>query len=292
MVELAKALFAKVQADDVPGAAAELAFRFMFALFPLLIFLTTLGSYIAGWLGIEDPAQAILREAGEHLPDEASGLIEGQLEGIFSERNPGLLSLAAIGALWAASSGTKTVMKVLNRIYGVDEARPFIRKQATGLLLTVIGGLSFLVAALVLMVGQVVGQEAAAWLGVGDAWGTLVTLARIPLVLALLMVAVSLIYWSAPNARLPFHWLSWGGIFFVVTWLIATLAFGTYVANFGAYNATYGSLGSVMVLMTWLFLTSLLLLVGAALNVVLEDSRVGHDEAEAVPAQQPQETAV
>ena len=99
--------------DDALGAAAELAFRFMFALLPLLIFMATLGSYLAGWLRIDDPTQAILREAGQHLPADTSSLLERELDGIFTDRSPGLLTLAAVTALWAASSGTKAVMKAL-----------------------------------------------------------------------------------------------------------------------------------------------------------------------------------
>lgn len=269
MVETAKALVKKVGADDVLGVAAELAFRLMFAMFPLLLFLATLSSYTAGWLGIDDPTEEILREAGEQLPADAASLLGRQLDDIFGNRNPGLLTFAAVAALWAASSGTKTVMKALNRVYEVDEARSFLRKQATGVLLTVIGGLAFLLGAIVLMIGQVVGQEIAAALGMAEVWASVVNLARIPVVLLIVTVAVSLIYWSAPNAGLPFHFLSWGAAFFVVSWLVATLGFGIYVSNFGSYNATYGSLGSVIILMTWLYLSSLLLLVGAEVNVIL-----------------------
>ncbi|MDA0815469.1 MAG: YihY/virulence factor BrkB family protein [Chloroflexi bacterium] len=269
MVEFAKTFVAKIERDDVLGVAAELAFRFMFAMFPLLMFVAALSSYVAGWLGIDDPTQEILREAGRHLPADAASLVQGQLEGIFTSRNPGLLTISLLAALWAASSGTKTVMKSLNRIYEVDEARPFIRKQVTGVLLTLLGGLAFLVGAIVLMTGQIVGEEMAGWFGMAETWGLFVTMARIPLVLLILVVTVSLIYWSAPNARKPFHLLSWGALFFVISWLLATLGFGAYVSNFASYNATYGSLGSVIVLMTWLYLSALLLLLGAEVNVVL-----------------------
>src|SRR5690606_22188930 len=110
MIETGKALFRKIQADDVMGVSAELAFRFMFAMFPLLIFLAALSSYAAGWLGVDDPTEEILRQAGEHLPADVASLLARQLDSIFSNQNPGLLTIAAVTALWAASSGTKTVM--------------------------------------------------------------------------------------------------------------------------------------------------------------------------------------
>ena len=156
-----------------------------------------------------------------------------------------------------------------------------MRKQTTGVLLTLGGGVTFLVAALVLMAGQVLGEEIAGWIGLEAGWGLLVSLARIPLVVLLLMAAVSLIYWSAPNTGLPFRQISWGGAAFVVSWALATLGFGFYASNFGSYNATYGSVGSIIVLMTWLYLTALLLLVGAELNVLLERRRVAEGEGEA-----------
>ncbi len=264
----------------MPGVSAELAFRFLFALFPFLIFLAALSSYAAQWLGIQNPTQDILNEVGETLPNDAAGILESQLRGIFQNQNPGLLSVTAILALWSASSGTKTVMKALNRAYDVEEARPFLKKQAMGLLLTLVGGLAFLAAAIVLVVGQVVGQDIAANLGVGDQWATVVSWARLPVVLLLMVAATAFVYWSAPAASLPWRWFSWGAALFVVTWLIATLGFGFYVANFGAYENTYGSLGGVIILMTWLYITSFVLLLGAEFNVALERHAIGREAPE------------
>src|SRR5690606_17282190 len=113
----------------------------------------------------------------------------GQLQAIFDTQRPGLLSVTAVLALWSASSGTKTVMKALNRAYDVEESRPFIRKQAVGPLLTLVGGLAFLAAAVVLVVGQVVGQDVASAVGLGDAWSVAATWLRIPVVLLLMVLA-------------------------------------------------------------------------------------------------------
>lgn len=262
--------YRKFSDDDAAGAAAEMAYRFMFALFPLLIFLAALSSYVARWLGIDNPTEEILEEAGTRLPSDVQSLLEPQLRSIFDNQSPGLLTVTALTAIWAGSSGTKTVMKVLNRVYEVEETRPFIRKQAMGVVLTVIGGLTFLVGAIVLVTGQAAGEEIADAIGLGDAWGVLMTYGQIPIVLLLITVGVSFVYWSAPNEDIPLRLVSWGAAVFVVLWLIATLGFGFYVANFGSYNATYGSLGAVIVLMTWLYLTALLLIVGAEVNVLAE----------------------
>lgn len=275
-----KTFFQKFNADDAMGSAAEMAFRFMFAMFPLLLFLAALSSYVARWLGVENPTEEIISGAGDQLPSDVQSLLEPQLEAIFGNQSPGLITVTAVTAIWAASSGTKTVMKVLNRVYEVEETRPFLRKQATGVGLTLVGGVAFLLSAIALVVGQAAGGEIADAVGLGDAWGFLMTWGQVPIVLALLMVAVSLVYWSAPNAKASFHLISWGGVIFVLMWLLATVGFGFYVSNFASYNATYGSLGAVIVLMTWLYLSSLLLIVGAEINVVVSQGIATEDEIE------------
>jgi len=272
--DLGKEVFAKVQEDDAMGAASELAFRFMFALFPLVIFLAALSSYVARWLGIDNPTQGILDEAGSQLPADVTSLLREQLTGIFETQNPGLLTVTALTAIWSASSGTKTVMKILNRVYEVEEHRSFIRKQLVGVGLTLVGGAAFLAGAIVLVVGQAAGGAIAGAIGLEGVWSWAVMVGRFPLVLVLIGVAVSLVYWSAPNTNLPVRWVSWGAGLFVLMWVVATVGFGIYVSNFGSYNATYGSLGAVVILMTWLYFSSLLLILGAEVNVVIQRARL------------------
>lgn len=269
-MDVARALIRRIQEDDVPGVAAELAFRFMFALFPFLIFLAALSSYVAGWLGIEDPTREILAEVGSALPEDAASILESQLQTIFGSQQPGLLTVTAVLALWSASSGTKTVMKALNRAYDVQEERPFLRKQVVGLLLTLVGGLAFLAGAIVLVVGQAVGQDVADAVGLGETWVVVATWIRIPVVLLLIMAATAFVYWSAPATDLTWRWFSWGAALFVVVWLVATIGFAFYVANFANYQGTYGSIGGIIILMTWLYITALVLIMGAEFNAVLE----------------------
>ncbi|MCK9485613.1 MAG: YihY/virulence factor BrkB family protein [Dehalococcoidia bacterium] len=298
-MEFLKDLIARVQDDDVPGVAAELAFRFMFALFPFLIFLAALSSYVAGWLGIENPTQEILAEVGAALPEDAASILESQLLTIFDTQRPGLLTVTAVLALWSASSGTKTVMKALNRAYDVEEERPFLRKQAVGLLLTLVGGVAFLVGAVVLVVGQAAGHDIASAVGLGETFSQVATWLRIPVVLLLILVATAFVYWSAPAADLTWRWFSWGAAIFVVSWLVATIGFAFYVANFANYQGTYGSLGGIIILMTWLYITALVLILGAEVNVALERRVLGaavpegvQDSARASRRSSPEEVQV
>ncbi|MGE3961823.1 MAG: YihY/virulence factor BrkB family protein [Dehalococcoidia bacterium] len=273
-MDFIKDLYREFQEDDLMGGAAELAYRFLFALFPFFIFLAALSGYVTSWLDVQNPTDEIVSSIGDTLPADASGVLEEQLRGVLDNSRGGLLSFGAIAALWAASSATKTVMKWMNRVYNVREDRPFLKKQAVGLGLTLVGALGFILGAAVLIGGQVAGSEITEQIGLSGAWGTVVSWARIPAALLLLMAAMAVVYWVTPNAGLPFAWITPGAVLFVVTWIVATIAFAFYVANFANYQATYGALGGVIILMLWLYITALVLLLGGKINATIEARRM------------------
>lgn len=270
IVAFSKALYREVQRDDVSGAAAELAYRFLFALFPFLLFLVTLSGFVADWLGVDNPSQELLEEIGTALPGDARSVLQTQLDRMFEDGNAGLLSVAILGALWAASGGMKSLVKAMNRAYGVQESRSFFHQQVLGVGLTLLGGLTFIAAAVLLVVGQIVGEAAADAIGFEGVWTLVVSLARIPVALVVLLLATAFLYWFAPNANLPFRWVTPGAVMFTLVWLVATMGFAFYVANFGSYASTYGAVGGVIILMTWLYITSFVLLVGVEINALLQ----------------------
>lgn len=191
-------------ADDVPGLAAELAYRFFLALFPFFIFLATLGGLVAGALDIANPAGRLIELVGARLPNDAASVLEKQLRGVVESRNPGLLSFGIIGAIWAASGGFKAVMKAMNRAYDVTEGRSFLLKNLLSVGLTLLAG-GFVVAAFVLIVaGEFLGSRVAAALGVGSVWQAVLTYGRWPAAIALVVVATAFLYWAAPHVDLPF----------------------------------------------------------------------------------------
>jgi membrane protein len=268
---IGKRLFKKAGEDDISGSAAELAYRFFLAVFPFFIFLAALGGFGASALDVQNPTDEVMNALGDSLPDDASSVLRTQLEGVLEQRNGGLLSISIVGALWAASSGMQALMKKTNAIYGVKETRPFWMKAAVGVGLTLAGAGLLLVAFFVFFAGQVYGPQIAGEVGLSGTAAILANLARLPFVLVMILLAVAFLFWRAPNTSLPMKWLSPGAVFFAVGWLIATLLFGLYVANFSSYNETYGALGGVVVLLIWFYMTSLLLLLGAELNVVLAE---------------------
>jgi membrane protein len=269
-VDFLKDLFRGVQEDDLAGGAAELAYRFLFAMFPFFLFFAALSGFMTGWLNISDPTDRLISELERALPSDAASLLDTQLRGVLEGGHGGLLSIGAIAALWAASSATKSVMKWMNRVYNVKEGRPFVRKQLVGLGLTLLGAAGFLVAVPVLVVGQVAGHEIAEALGLSGVWAPIVAWARIPVVLVLLMAAMAVVYWLTPNANVPFKWITPGAVMFAFLWLAATIGFAVYVGNFGNYQATYGAIGGVVILMIWLYITAFVLLLGGKVNATVQ----------------------
>ena len=203
------------------------------------------------------------------VPADAYSVINTQVANVVDSKNAALLSFGILGAVWASSSGIGSLMKALNRVYEVKETRPFYKKYAIAVGLTLLAG-GLIVASLILMLaGQFFATEFARGVGLEDSAATVFVIVRWPMAIAALLLAVAFLYWAAPNVDLPFKWITPGAVVFVFTWLIATFGFGLYVANFGSYGDTYGALGGVVVLLVWLYLTSFILLVGAEFNAVL-----------------------
>ena len=188
---------------------------------------------------------------------------------VLGEEKPGLLSFGLVAALWAASGGMGSTMKAMNRAYDVEETRPFWKRTALSVGLTILTGSFFIGAFVLAVVGQALESTVAEALALGSELRAALVVGRFVIAVALLALAIALLYWAAPNAKLPFKWLTPGSVLFVVCWIIGSLAFGWYVSNFGSYNATYGTLGGVVVLMIWFYLTALILLAGAELNALL-----------------------
>ena len=162
-------------------------------------------------------------------------------------------------------------MMITNRVYGVKETRPIWKRYLLAIGLTVLGG-SLLIAAFVLAVlGEVFGRKLAGEIGLEGSAAAVLKLARWPVVILLSMVATAFLYWAAPNLKLPFKWISTGAVLFSVGWVVVSFFFALYVSHLGSYNATYGTLGTVVILLTWFYLTGFILLLGAELNSVLAE---------------------
>lgn len=262
-------LYQKAKDDDVSGGAAELAFRFFLALFPFFIFLAALGGFLANMVSIENPTEEIMDQLGRSLPPDAASVLRQQLEDVIQSRDAGLLSAGIIGAVLAASGGVGTMMKMMNRAWGVRETRPYLLRMALAVALTAVGGTLLVSAFTLFVVGQVYGVRIGEELGLGREAAALFALARWPVVTALALLATAVLYWAAPAQRVPLRWLTPGAVLFTAGWLLATYLFGVYVSRLGSFNETYGALGSVVVLLLWFYITAFLFLFGPEVNALL-----------------------
>jgi len=252
----------EVVADNCLGLAAQLAYYFFLSLFPALLFLVALASFMPV-SGLIDTITAAL---GRIAPQEVIDLVQGQLILIAKAKNGGLLTLGIIGTLWSTSSGLSAAIDALNQTYDIAERRPFWKTKLLALALTVVLAV-FLVASFALvMVGPGIGERLAAWLHLGPVFGWTWWVLHWPVVFTLMMAGVALIYYYAPDADQTWDRILPGSLFATLIWIGTSLAFRFYITHFASYNATYGAIGAVIVALLWFYVSALVLLVGAELN--------------------------
>jgi len=275
VLRFGKDVFREFKDDDVSGLAAELTYRSFLALFPFLLFLAALGGAVARALDVNNPAGRFVDLFGDKLPADAQSLIRGQVEGVVANPSFGVLSIGLIAALWAAGGGAAAVIKSLNRAYDIPDTRPWWQQKLLAVGFVVLATIAIFGGIAIIFTTQIYGQQIADKLGIGPAFRLVISVAAWPVLVLFLIGCVAFVYWAAPNVQLPFRWISPGAVFFAIGWAAATVLFGLYVSNFGAYNKTYGALAGVVVLLLWFYLSSLVLLLGAEINAVLDELKNG-----------------
>ena len=290
--QLGRRTAARIYNDDVLGKAAQLSYFFIFALFPLLFFLASLLGYFAQ-TGTE-MRDELLRYLAAVVPRKASVLIRDTVDEITAGSSGGKVSFGLLVALLTASFGMGSVISTLNSAYGVKESRPWWKAQALAVALT--AGLALLIiSALVLVLyGGHIGGWVAAKYSLGDAftlaWGVL----QWPVVLAVVLFAFALVYYFSPNVKdMRWQWITPGSVLGLGLWLLASFLLRAYLSLFDTYGAAYGSLGAMMVLLLWLYLTGVAILVGGEMNAAIEDAaaRAGVPEAKERGEKRPGENA-
>jgi membrane protein len=275
--QLGKRVYEEVWTDELLDRAAALSYYFAFALFPALLFLTAL----IGMLPVPRLMDQLMGYFYQVLPDDTASMLGRTLAEVVRGAGGGLLSIGAVAALWAASSGMASVMAALNTAYEVEDPRPWWRRRLIAIVLTV-GFSVFTVTGLLLLVfGPRIGRGVAAWFGLGHVFTLAWNVASWPVILVLVLTAIALVYYLAPAVRQRWQWVTPGSVFAVVLWVGASLGLRFYVRWFGDYNATYGSIGGVILLLLWLYVSSLVLLLGAEINSEIEQAAAerGHPEA-------------
>lgn len=258
--------FHEFQRDDMWTYGSALAFRAVFALFPFLLFLVALFSF----LDAPGLFEWLLAQGEGVLPEQAQSRVEEVVGEVRGRRRGGLLSFGILGALWIASGGVRSAMGALNAAYDVEEGRAWWKRIPLSVAYTlVLGALVVLATFLV-----VLGPRASAWvldqLGGGAGLQGAMRWLRLPAALLLAMAATTLVYLAAPNVRQRLRLVLPGAATAVLLWAVASFGFRIYVANFGRFGVTYGSIGAVIILLAYLYLSALVLLLGAELNAVIQ----------------------
>lgn len=264
--DIAWRLYSEVNEDNISAIAAGVAFYALLAMVPALGALVSIYGLAADPGDIEEQVLALATV----LPQEVLGIIREQLHRLVGEQ-PESLSWAAIGGimltLWSSTKGVGAMMHALNVAYDETEQRSFIWLTVMQFALT-LGGIVVVLLSILLVVGVPAVVEALSLWG-PLAW--LVSLGRWPLLFGLLMTAMALLYRYGPSRDKPqWRWVTWGSVFATIVWIIGSIGFSVYVSNFGSYDKTYGSLGAVVIMMLWFWLSSYIVLVGAELNAEME----------------------
>jgi len=278
---LARRLYDKYFDHAVSSSAATLSFYFLFSLFPFLFMLVALTSYVPFF---SPSMQRILAAADSVLPHDVMTLVRGHLAGVGP--HPRLLTLGVAGTLYSASRGVDAVRAALNLSYDVKESRSVWRTQGLAFGATIGGALLVLVSVAVAVLGGDAGYWLARQLGIGALYVDVWHLARWPVALLLVMFMAALGYYLLPDVEQEFKFITPGSVLASASALAASWGFGEYAAHLGRYDVAYGSLGGVVVLLTWLYILGLIYLCGGEVNATLEHaSRSGEEEGARAPGE-------
>ncbi|MDQ3776043.1 MAG: YihY/virulence factor BrkB family protein [Pseudomonadota bacterium] len=270
---IAGAVACRIADDQIPGRAAQMSFYFFLSVFPiLLILMAALGLFLdAQWL-VRD---AILERLASVVPSSIVRVFTGLLDHLAGQSG-GPLTWGILVAVWAASSGMVATIRGLNKAYAVAEERPWWKRRLVGLTLTLVLMLLTAAAMLLLAYGVPLAEAFAQRMGLGSAFVLAWQIGQWPVIFGFVLLAFDLLYHFAPHRpRVRWQWLRPGTLIAIALWLAASLGLKYFVANVANYNVAYGSLGAIIVLLLWFYLTGIAILVGAEINAQLEKTRRG-----------------
>jgi membrane protein len=261
--------------DNLTDWAAALTYYGVLAIFPALIVLVS----ILGLVG-ESATQPLIDNLGTVAPGPAREIFTSAIENLQGDQGAAgvLFVVGLLGALWSASGYVAAFMRASNAIYDIEEGRPVWKALPVRIGLTLVLLVLLAVTTIAVVLTGGLAEKAGDLVGLGDTAVTVWNIAKWPVLLLVVSFMFALLYWAAPNVKHPgFRWISPGGVLAVIGWLIASGAFALYVSNFGSYNKTYGALGGVVVFLVWLWISNIVILLGAEFNAELERERAIED---------------
>lgn len=258
--------------DQCTDIAASLTYYAVLSLFPGLIAIFSLLGVVGQGKAASDAVLGIIEQVA---PGDTVDTIRGPIEQIAESPGAGFALITGILlAIWSASGYVGAFSRAMNRIYEIEEGRPFWKLKPAQLLVTVITIVLLVIAAIILVVSGSVTKAIGDALGIGDVPQTIWSIAKWPLLAFIVVLVVAILYYATPNAKQPkFRWISMGALLAIIVLALATAAFGFYVGNFSNYDRTYGSLAGVIIFLLWLWIANLALLFGAEFDAELERGR-------------------
>lgn len=283
-IAVLKRTFKEFQADNLTDLAAALTYYGVLAIFPMLIVLVS----ILGLIG-NSVIQPLQQNLGKLAPGPAQQIFSSAIHNIQSGRGTAGVAfvIGLLIALWSASGYIAAFMRASNIVWDVKEGRPIWKTIPVRLGVTLVTVILLTLAAIAVVFTGSLAKQVGDIIGVGSTAVQVWDIAKWPVLVVVLIVILAILYWAAPNVRQPgAKWITPGGVFAVLLWIVASALFALYVANFSSYNKTYGALASVIVFLVWLWISNTVILLGAELNAELERERqirAGHVSADDEP---------
>ncbi|RFU62930.1 YihY/virulence factor BrkB family protein [Peribacillus glennii] len=259
-------LINRMSGDDVTGLAAQLAYFFLLSLFPLLLFLVSILPYLS--LSPQD----ILNLVRSYAPQESMQVIERNLNQVM-QGNGSVLSFGILATLWSGSNGINTMVRAFNRAYKVVENRHFLVARAMSMILTIAMIFVFVVALLLPVFGRQIGLFFTSNFGLSDEFLHIWNALRWVVSSLVLFFVLTMLYWIAPNKKINCLSVMPGALAATVGWCLVSLGFSFYVEKFGSYTSTYGSLGGIIVLMIWFYLSGFIIIIGGEINAIKSERK-------------------
>ena len=280
--QLLKQTYQEAWADDILNLAAQQAYYFFFALFPLLLALVSFASFFP-LSGLTDELFSLL---GGVMPSQVIDMITTQLNKLSNQNAGGLLTVAFLITIWSSSGALVSMCSTLNAAYDITEGRPWWKVRLIAIGLTIGLAIFILISMTLIVAGPSIAEGIAAKAGLGVAFEWTWKIVQWPVVLVFVATAIALVYYFAPDAEQEWVWITPGSVLATLLWLAVSLGFKLYIANFGSYTETYGIIGGVMMLLLWFYLSGIAILIGAELNAEIEHaSPYGKDVGEKVPGE-------
>jgi len=257
--------------DNLTDLAAALTYYGVLSIFPLLLVLVS----ILGLVG-KSATQPLIDNVGTVAPGAAKDIVTSAIQNLQKSQGAAgiLFVVGLVAALWSASSYIAAFMRAANEIWDVEEGRPIWKTIPLRLAITLVTVILVAVMALAVVLTGPLAEQVGNVIGLGSTAVTVWDIAKWPVMILIVSLMFAFLYWAAPNVRHPkFQWVSPGGVLAVLLWIVASAAFAFYVANFGSYNKTYGALAGVIIFLVWLWITNVVILLGAEFNAEIERGR-------------------